>query len=184
MYFTVKFRDIADRLPKEDLTSVRESGCHQHHEHGTEEVREGMEARQAALAPCRRLVASVVLSLMPCGCAPPGGRASPPAAAQAGPLASEAEYQGWRYYQLYCARCHGDDALGSMLAPDLRHAVSAEGGVTHDSLTLVVRRGSDDKQMPSFDELLDASRIDQVYAYIKARSEGRLPPGRPRRPPS
>ena len=114
------------------------------------------------------------------GCVTAGQPAAPPVA-MAAATATEAEYQGWRYYQLYCARCHGDDALGSLLAPDLRHALSA-GGVSQDSLTLVVRRGSDDKQMPAFEELLDGARIDQVYAYIKGRSQGRIPAGRPRRP--
>jgi hypothetical protein len=36
--------------------------------------------------------------------------------------------------------------------------------------------------MPPFHEVLEDARIQQVYAYLKARSEGRLAAGRPRRP--
>ena len=51
-------------------------------------------------------------------------------------------YTGWKYFQVYCARCHGDNALGSMAAPDLTYSVSEEGGVTADSFAVVVRQGA------------------------------------------
>jgi cytochrome c553 len=61
--------------------------------------------------------------------------------------------------------------------------VSPEGGVTADSFKVVVRNGSEDRKMKGFAELLDDQRIEQLYAYITARSEGRLAAGRPHRAP-
>jgi len=96
-------------------------------------------------------------------------------------LVTEAEYQGWKYYAVYCERCHAPDAVGTADAPDLRYSVSPEGGVTVDSFRVMVRNGSESKEMKGFADLLDDQRIEQLYAYVKARSEGRLAAGRPHR---
>jgi mono/diheme cytochrome c family protein len=108
----------------------------------------------------------------------PGGPARPDHL-----LVTETEYQGWRYFAVYCERCHAPDAVGTDDAPDLRYSVSSEGGVTADSFKVVVRNGSEDRKMKGFADLLDDQRIEQLYAYITARSEGRLAPGRPHRAP-
>jgi mono/diheme cytochrome c family protein len=114
-------------------------------------------------------------------------------AAQAAPdrmVVSDQVYTGWKYFQVYCSRCHGDDALGSMAAPDLTYSLSEEGGVTADSFKVVVRQGSSspnaapDQQMRGFEDLLDDALIDALYNYARARSDGSLPPGRPRRAPT
>ena len=114
---------------------------------------------------------------------PPGGAAGPSADSTEDRLrVTEAEYQGWKYYHVYCDRCHGQDALGSSFAPNLRHSVSAQGGgVTIDSFTVVVRGGSSNREMPPFRELLGDEQIRHVYAYLSARSSGRLAAGRPHR---
>jgi mono/diheme cytochrome c family protein len=99
-------------------------------------------------------------------------------------------YKGWKYFQVYCSRCHGDDALGTMAAPDLTYSLSAEGGITADSFQVVVRKGASDpstaqdKQMKGFEDLLDPDLIAAVYQYVKARSDSTLPPGRPHRAPT
>ena len=96
-------------------------------------------------------------------------------------MASEEEYQGWRYYHLYCSRCHGEDVLGSAQAPDLRKSVST-GGIGPDSFFVLVRDGStENKEMKGFHDVLDDFRIRQIHSYVIARSEGRLIAGRPRR---
>jgi len=95
--------------------------------------------------------------------------------------ASEAEYQGWKTFHVYCYRCHGVDALGSDLAPNLRHSVSPAGSVTHDVFMTTVKEGRLAKGMPSWKALLTDEQIENLYAYVKARSEKRLAAGRPHR---
>lgn len=114
---------------------------------------------------------------------PPAATPAAPGAATSGDklLVTEDEYQGWKYYAVYCERCHAPDAVGTADAPDLRYSVSPEGEVTADSFAVIVRNGSEDKEMKGFEDLLDDQRIEQIHAYIKARSEGRLAAGRPHR---
>ena len=122
--------------------------------------------------------------------APTAEPAPPPAAPPPAPdpatsgdklVVTEDEYQGWKYYAVYCERCHAPDAVGTADAPDLRYSVSPEGEVSADSFAVIVRNGSEDKKMKGFEDLLDDQRIEQIYAYIKARSEERLAAGRPHR---
>jgi len=96
-------------------------------------------------------------------------------------LASDDEYQGWKWFHVYCYRCHGTDALGGQLARDLRQSVSSQGSVTRDVFLTTVRDGRAPKGMPAWNVLLNERQIEQLYAYIKTRSEGRLAPGRPHR---
>ena len=132
----------------------------------------------------RVFAGAVVLSL---GVAPVNGAAQ--AAADRLQVSDEV-YKGWKYFQVYCSRCHGDDALGTMAAPDLTYSLSAEGGITADSFQVMVRKGSSDssaapdKRMKGFEDLLDPSLIDALYQYVKARSDSLLPPGRPHRAPA
>jgi mono/diheme cytochrome c family protein len=98
-------------------------------------------------------------------------------------LASPAEYEGWKTFHVYCYRCHGVDAMGSDLAPNLRHSVGPEGSVTHDVFITTVTNGRLEKGMPSWKELLDRQQMENVYAYLKARSSERLAPGRPHKAP-
>ncbi len=99
-------------------------------------------------------------------------------------------YTGWKYFQVYCARCHGDDALGSMAAPDLTYSLTEEGGVTADSFKVVVRQGSSsasvapDQRMRGFEDLMDPPLVEAIYLYLRARSDGSLAPGRPHRAPA
>ncbi|MGH7671844.1 MAG: c-type cytochrome, partial [Gemmatimonadales bacterium] len=108
-------------------------------------------------------------------------RASPAAAIRDSLLATEAEYQGWKWFHVYCYRCHGVDAFGGQLAPDLRNSLSAQGGLTRDAFLVAVRDGRPTKGMPPWNVLLNEKQIEELYAYVKARSDGRLAPGRPHR---
>ena len=152
------------------------------------------------------ILASMALACAPrtpppaAGAVPPTAEPDPPAPAATSPtvtpsapnpaasgdklLVTEDEYQGWKYYAVYCERCHAPDAIGTADAPDLRYSVSAEGGVTADSFSVIVRNGSENKEMKGFEGLLDDQRIGQIYAYVMARSEARLAPGRPHRAPA
>lgn len=155
--------------------------------HSVPESAPSVEPAVAAAAPS----ATPAASSAEAGANPsPSTRPSPsPDSAGDKLLVTEDEYQGWKYFAVYCERCHGPDALGTVDAPDLRYSVSSEGQVTADSFRVIVRKGTENVEenrvMKGFEELLDDQRIDQVYAYVVARSEGRLAPGRPhRRPPS
>ena len=99
-------------------------------------------------------------------------------------LVSDSVYQGWKWFAVYCFRCHGEDAMHPILpnAPDLRWAVSATGAnFPRDSFVYTALNGRVDKGMPSWKVLLDTSAIQEVYLYVKARSDGWLKPGRPHR---
>ena len=41
------------------------------------------------------------------------------AAAQDSSEVYQRVYNGWKWWHVYCARCHGENALGSPLAPNL-----------------------------------------------------------------
>jgi len=90
--------------------------------------------------------------------------------------ASKIEYEGWRQYMANCARCHGDDAVGGVMAPDLRKSVSAANEAAFHSAVKGGRRG---KGMPGFQGTLSDKQISAIYAYIAARVKGRLAAGRP-----
>jgi mono/diheme cytochrome c family protein len=99
-------------------------------------------------------------------------------------LVSDSVYQGWKWFAVYCFRCHGEDAMHPILpnAPDLRWAVSPTGAnFPRDSFVNTALNGRLDKGMPSWKALLDTSAINELYLYVKARSDGWLKPGRPHR---
>jgi cytochrome c len=92
--------------------------------------------------------------------------------------ASKVEYEGWRQYMTNCARCHGDDAVGGVMAPDLRASIT-KGAIDQASFESVVSAGRQGKGMPPFKGSLNKEQIAAVYAYVEARAKGRLPAGRP-----
>lgn len=99
-------------------------------------------------------------------------------------LVSDSIYQGWKWWHVYCFRCHGEDAMNPILptAPDLRWAVSPSGAnFPRDSFVNTALNGRLDKGMPAWKVLLDTTAIHELYLYVKARSDGWLKPGRPHR---
>jgi mono/diheme cytochrome c family protein len=94
-------------------------------------------------------------------------------------------YNGWRRYTESCLRCHGPDGAGSSYAPDLVRSLVT---LNEDQFREVVVNGrinvnaSADKVMPPFGEVEDVMfYLDDIYAYLKARSDGVLDRGRPQR---
>jgi len=112
-------------------------------------------------------------------------------------------YNGYRRYHNSCHRCHGPDALGSSFAPSLMESLreldqdqfnnivvngridGKIGFSDSDSKSVASTSGAGEvKAMPSFGmdpNVMDY--LDHIYAYIKARSDGALGPGRPKRLP-
>jgi mono/diheme cytochrome c family protein len=93
----------------------------------------------------------------------------------------QATYDGWKQFNLNCARCHGEDVLGSTIAPHLVMSLKPDGPInTPELFTQVVCAGRPEKGMPSWCALgLDPAKINQIYSYVKGRSEGKIRPGRP-----
>ncbi|MBA3554836.1 MAG: c-type cytochrome [Gemmatimonadales bacterium] len=96
---------------------------------------------------------------------------------------SQEVYDGWKQYNLNCARCHGEDVLGTTIAPHLLVSLKPDGPInTKESFVQVVCAGRPDKGMPSWCALgMDPPTIEKLYAYVKARSDAKLSPGRPAR---
>ncbi len=93
-------------------------------------------------------------------------------------------YQGWRTFAVNCERCHGQDAVGSSLAPSLIHSlgegsVLGTGPVDHELFVRTVVDGRVPKGMPAWKGLLSDAQVEQLWAYLSARAKGGLPPGRP-----
>jgi hypothetical protein len=90
-------------------------------------------------------------------------------------------YDGWKQFNLNCARCHGEDVLGTTIAPHLIVSLRPDGPVnTKELFTQIVCAGRPEKGMPSWCALgMDMAKIESIYAYVKGRSEGKIHPGRP-----
>jgi Cytochrome C oxidase, cbb3-type, subunit III len=90
-------------------------------------------------------------------------------------------YDGWKQYNLNCARCHGEDVLGTTIAPHLIMSMKPDGPInTQELFVQTVCAGRPEKGMPSWCALgMDPAKINQIYAYVKGRSEGKIGPGRP-----
>jgi cytochrome c len=82
-------------------------------------------------------------------------------------------------FSVYCYRCHGVDAMGGGIAPNLRHSVGPEGSVTHDVFVTTVTYGRTALGMPTWKALLSPEQIEDLWLYVNARSTNRLYPGRP-----
>jgi mono/diheme cytochrome c family protein len=95
----------------------------------------------------------------------------------------QATYDGWKQYNLNCARCHGEDVLGTTIAPHLIVSLKPDGPInTQESFVQVVCAGRPEKGMPAWCSLgMDPAKINQIYSYVKGRSEGKIGPGRPAR---
>jgi mono/diheme cytochrome c family protein len=113
-------------------------------------------------------------------------------------------YSGWRVFQERCANCHGAGGDGTAAAPDLLQSVRTMGprrfvglvlsrydlfppgaignGAARDAWideALLRRQGS--MNMPAWQgEPAVTVHVADLYAWLSARAEGRLAPGRPR----
>jgi len=97
-------------------------------------------------------------------------------------------YNGYRRYHAFCHQCHGPDGLGSSYAPSLVDSLKV---LARDQFNEVVVNGrqnlaaGQEKVMPSFGHVEDVMLyLDDIYSYLKGRSDGKLGRGRPNRCPS
>ena len=86
-------------------------------------------------------------------------------------------FHGYQLYNSYCYRCHGTDATNSELAPDLRRFTEPE--TSRKEFLSVAMAGREDKGMPGWAGFLSEEDVQQIYKYVKGRSLGLVPSGRP-----
>jgi mono/diheme cytochrome c family protein len=90
-------------------------------------------------------------------------------------------YDGWKQFNLNCARCHGEDVLGTTIAPHLIVSLKPDGPINTKELFMqTVCAGRPEKGMPAWCALgLDMQKISDIYLYVKGRSDAKISPGRP-----
>ena len=90
-------------------------------------------------------------------------------------------YQGWKQYELNCARCHGEFGVGTSFAPALVVSLKDDGTIpTQPAFVEVVCQGRKEKGMPSWCEAgLEMDKIMNIYSYLKLRADGKVAAGRP-----
>ncbi len=96
-------------------------------------------------------------------------------------------FSGFRRYHAECHVCHGPDGLGSSFAPPLVDSLKT---LSYDDFLEVVVNGmetvdtAEQKKMPAFGTNRNVMCfVDDLYAYLKARSDGVLGRGRPQKKP-
>ena len=85
-------------------------------------------------------------------------------------------YDGWKWWHVYCYRCHGVDAVGTTNAPNL---TDPNNKLSSAEFMKIVMNGVPDKGMQAWDKLLDKKQVSEIHLYVRARSDKVLPPGRP-----
>jgi mono/diheme cytochrome c family protein len=83
---------------------------------------------------------------------------------------------GWKTWRaMACERCHGAAQEG-MVGPSLVNSLKV---LSKDEFKATVLKGRIEKGMPNFDtSKMVSENIDNLYAYLKGRSDGKIEPGR------
>jgi len=94
-----------------------------------------------------------------------------------------ATFSGFRRFNSTCFVCHGPDGAGSSFAPALVESLKR---LSYEQFSEIVVNGKTDvntanqRKMPSFGTDPNVMcYLDDIYAYLKARSDGVLGRGRP-----
>jgi methanol metabolism-related c-type cytochrome len=92
-------------------------------------------------------------------------------------------FSGYRRYHAECHTCHGPEGEGSSYAPALVNTLKT---MSHADFMQIVVNGkksvnaAQQQVMPAFGENANVMcYLDDIYAYLKARSDGTLARGRP-----
>ncbi len=92
-------------------------------------------------------------------------------------------YHGYLYYGDQCMRCHGPDGSGSSYAPNLTQSLKVMSKEQVENTIINGRKNvttSQQNVMPAFGTNEDVvGNIDNIYAYLLARSDGALGRGHP-----
>jgi cytochrome c len=93
-----------------------------------------------------------------------------------GPKVTKDVFHGYQLYNSYCYRCHGTDATGGQLGPDLRRSVA---NMKQAEFLSVAMTGRKEQGMPAWAGFLSEKDVVDVYKYVKGRSLDLVPVGRP-----
>jgi cytochrome c len=93
------------------------------------------------------------------------------------PKVTKEVFHGYQLYNSYCYRCHGTDASGSQLAPDLRHSLAV--GMKQRDFLSVAMAGKKEQGMPSWAGFLSEDDVVDIFRYVKGRSLDLVSSGRP-----
>lgn len=92
-------------------------------------------------------------------------------------------YSGFRRYHSDCHVCHGPEGLGSTYAPALAESLKT---LTYEEFATVIASGrqkvgaDQNSVMPAFGTNRNVMcYLDDLYVYLKARSDGAMGRGRP-----
>jgi len=79
---------------------------------------------------------------------------------------SQEVYDGWKQFNLNCARCHGEDVSGTTIAPHLIMSLKPDGPInTKEAFLQVVCAGRPDKGLPAWCALgMDPGTIEKIYS--------------------
>ena len=84
--------------------------------------------------------------------------------------------QGWRTWRAQaCERCHGPAQEG-LVGPSLVNSLKT---LTKEDFVTTIKNGRIDKGMPNFGGVQNVvDNLDNLYAYLKGRSDGAIAAGR------
>ena len=92
-------------------------------------------------------------------------------------------FNGYSRYHAECHTCHGPEGEGSSYAPSLVNSLKT---LSHADFQMLIVNGrknvnaAQQQVMPALGENMNViCYLDDIYSYLKARSDGALPRGRP-----
>ena len=92
-------------------------------------------------------------------------------------------YSGFRRYHSECHVCHGPDAEGSSYAPALKSSLKTIGYAEFYGIVVGGKKdlgAGQEKVMPAFGDNKNVMcYLNDIYVYIRARSQEAVPRGRP-----
>jgi cytochrome c len=86
-------------------------------------------------------------------------------------------FRGYELFNSYCFRCHGEDAMGSEYAPDLRQSVL--NGMTEAQMTQIAMVGRKAKGMPAWAGFFSPHDLKAIYEYVAGRAHRLVGQGTP-----
>ena len=92
-----------------------------------------------------------------------------------GDKVDESTFTGWKTWRaMACERCHGASQEG-LVGPSLVNSLKT---MSKEDFVNTVTHGRVEKGMPNFGTIESVTKnIDNLYAYLKGRSDGAIKPG-------